>query len=685
MRPEVLQGNRIDSCSGNEYKWPNAAKPNSTTLRVWRQAIKRILNLQDNTLRIKDVQRCQWLQRCKVFFRWWYHEETQTVYGRDDENRYSIWKLHLMHRKTRSHFGIHRKTNKYVAQLDQHCHPVEIVSLDEDKIQIKLKGTLRLQEATPSDRSPRDLSDFWATRYVTQLDDEGESYAKTVQDNMGKIVCDGSFRNGVTSSAFVTISPVIVRGGNVVPGSRECQTSYRGELGGLLGAVRLTKQLCKKWNVRHGGVTIGCDCKGALTAICTDRRINSRWNSYDLISSIVSEIRDTAIVFRFIYIKGHQDSKKSLEELDEWELANVQADLLAKQHLDRFGSRNKGLMPERDVKDMWTICHNSELIVCNIARILYERMWALRGKHFWLQRLHLPAQLDQDIEWDILRGISTKVTHSKRQRYIKVMANLAPVGTKLYRRGVSASSHCPLCQGEEDNMHIWSCMHEEIGEIFRKGCDKVAAILFQGPDPFRKYMMTVMCNMRSNLRELEEVAVNLEPKWHRAITSQIQLGVNAGMWGFYHSLVVQLVEDFFQETRIIAKNWIAKITVKIWEIYDEMWMLRNSIKHGKGNELDSLSHAIADKEIETLFNEAPPQRLLRISECKIMAHSIDTIKTKSLKCKKKWIRDARVILNKFTDTEETAPEVQLFRTYFKNKRARYGDEVQTMDLTKDGG
>jgi len=544
---------------------------------------------------------------------------------------------------------------------------------------------LQLEEDTILDRSMSELGDSWVTRFVTQFDDEGESYAKTVQDNTGKIVCDGSFKNGVTSAAFVTISAVTVSGGNIVPGSRECQTSYRGELGGLLGAIRLTKQLCKKWDVNHGGVTIGCDCKGALTAISTDKHITSRWNSYDLISSIRREIRDSLITFRFTYIKGHQDRKKSLEQLDEWELANIQADSLAKHYLEKFGSRNKGLMPERNAKDMWTICHDSELIVCNVAKVLYERMWSLQVRHFWMQRLRIPIQLDNSIEWDILRVLSTRVSHSKRQRYIKVMANLAPVGTTLYRRGVTASSHCPLCQREEDNMHTWSCTHEDIGAIFEKGCEEVATILFQGPDPLREYVMTLISNMRANTQMSEDIMLNLEPQWQKALKFQIQLGSNAVMWGFYHSSVVQLVEEFFQDTRIIAKNWIVKITVKLWEIYDDMWKLRNSIKHGNGNEFDILSHTIADKEIETLLMEAPPQRFLRISERKILSQTIESIKAKSLKYKRKWIRDAGVILTKFKDTEEMSSEVQLFRMYFQIKRARYSDEVLTMDLVKDGG
>lgn len=688
VRLEILQGIRIRSHSSTAYRWPNAAKPTSTTLRIWKQAIKRILNIQDNNLLVRGVRLGRWFPNSTKFFQWWYHEGTKTVYRiEEDHEIYSIWEVHLQNKNTRSNMGIHTKTTNHTFQIDRERKPVDVLILDQNSIRVQAKGTLAVDhDSSLDEESIGQLGDFWATRYVNQFADDGQSYAQMVANNYGKIVCDGSFKDGITSAAFVTLSNTVASGGNIVPGSKDCQSSYRGELGGLLGAIMFTKYVCAKWEVQSGSVTIGCDCKGALALVRTNRVINSQWNSYDLLSRITKEIKKSGIIFQFVYVQGHQDSKKKWEDLDDWEMANVHADLLAKQYLAHFGLRHKDLLPERDKDDMWTICYRSEMVVCNIHKVLYEKIWAATGKSFWLQRLHLPAHYCDNIAWDILGKISSKLTYSKRQRYIKVMANIAPVGTTLYRRGAVSSPHCPLCQQcEEDNMHIWRCSQDHIVKIFDTGCASLALILFQGPDPFRSYMMTLIMNMRSNARFVSDENTNDISTWQQALQLKTQLGINSVMWGFFHTEVVKLVEAFFEDTRIVAKHWLSKVTLILWSIYDEMWYYRNSVKHEKGRDSDPLTHEMVDQEISNLFNAAPPLRFLMVSERRLLAQSAENVKNKPLKYKRKWIRDAEAIITKFNDNKETVEEVKLFRKYFGNKRARYSDEVQTMDLTKDGG
>jgi hypothetical protein len=87
----------------------------------------------------------------------------------------------------------------------------------------------------------------------------------------------------MASSSFVAISDIEVSGGNIVPGSPASQSSYQGELGGILGSIMFTKYLCNKWNVQSGKVTIGCDCKGAIAVASGKQMVTSRWNSYDLV------------------------------------------------------------------------------------------------------------------------------------------------------------------------------------------------------------------------------------------------------------------------------------------------------------------------------------------------------------------------------------------------------------------
>jgi len=74
-----------------------------------------------------------------------------------------------------------------------------------------------------------------------------------------------------------------------------------------------------------------------------------------------------------------------------------------------------------------------------------------------------------------------------------------------------------------------------------------------------------------------------------------------------------------------------------------------------------------------------------VAERRLMSRTLDDLKKKKLKEKRKWIRDARVILSRFHEEQETHKEVQLFREYFGQKRARYDVGTVTSDITKDCG
>jgi hypothetical protein len=67
--------------------------------------------------------------------------------------------------------------------------------------------------------------------------------------------------------AFNTITAEQVKGANIVPGRKQDQTAYRAELGGILGAVITTKEICKQNDIERGATVIGCDCEGAIKAL----------------------------------------------------------------------------------------------------------------------------------------------------------------------------------------------------------------------------------------------------------------------------------------------------------------------------------------------------------------------------------------------------------------------------------
>ena len=187
-------------------------------------------------------------------------------------------------------------------------------------------------------------------------DDGGIEFIHQLQQHTAKIICDGLFKWGKSSSAFLSIADDQIIGTNMVPGRKEDQSAYRGESGGILGSIIAVKLLCDKFHVTAGTVTIGCDCEGAVKTCENTSNVSCRWKCYDVVSRIQHQIRGTTIKFVFRHISGHQDAAKAYDELDKWEKANAQSDTLAKEALRKY-VREGSLVIDTSIQtgDKWII------------------------------------------------------------------------------------------------------------------------------------------------------------------------------------------------------------------------------------------------------------------------------------------------------------------------------------------
>lgn len=510
--------------------------------------------------------------------------------------------------------------------------PVDIIQNTMTSVRLMGKGVVESSRNIEMSNGVIDNDRDWSIRFLNLPKDNGESFALSVGECNGKAVCDGSFKEGAASSAFITMSGEETTGGNILPGSSTCQSSYRGELGGILGTIVFTKMICDTFGIANGSITIGCDCKGAIAAVKKGKRVTSRWNSYDIISRIQQELKTTGIKVMLRYIQGHQDLCKAEEDLDDWEVANVKADALAKTYLQDFGHEFSRFLPQAHQMSMWTVCYDSQLLVSNIAKQIYSNIWRTTTINFWVQKLGILPHMVEAIDWDILSIVSKTLQEHKRQRYVKVMADIAPVGKILVRRGCEKSSHCPLCQCEEDNLHIWKCQHEQIQDIFSQGLQEVNRLLVNGPGFFSTYLRLLLMDLRipTELNRNHET----ENRGCEHITSQMQLGVWATLWGVYHKDLVSSIEEFFNGTRRSGKIWLARVVIKLWEVYDEMWKLRNRTKHDKENSKDIRTHEILNQEIKDLFDKAPAQRFLMVSERRLFVKTQEQLENQPIRSKK---------------------------------------------------
>lgn len=387
----------------------------------------------------------------------------------------------------------------------------------------------------------------------------------------------------------------------------------------------------------------------------------------------------TQIKFVFLKIKAHQDDICAYDELDPWEQANVRADSLAKQYLTEYQQQHTTCMIDMSVVDTsaWLLMINNIPIGNNVKQRVTTQVWSLRGKHFWCKRLKIPMARTQYIWWDVIESISKSLPDFKRQRYTKLMANIAPVSVIMNQRDPSMSDKCPLCSESETNMHLWNCRHSAIEELFLRGVKDINLWLQMGPESIKGLFQSIF----EHLRNGQEIQYFSElPEVSTIIKAQLSLTVYGTLWGFYHRAWEAILLTHFEKSWRSPVTWLSTLTIKLWALWDTLWEYQNNAKHHMLSRRDEYQHV--QQRIKEIYASLPDQRMLMPAELSFFQKPLKERLTQPIRMQRKWTRDATIILQFFQSKENESASVKLFRTYFSAKRRKV---VTTADLAKDGG
>jgi hypothetical protein len=173
----------------------------------------------------------------------------------------------------------------------------------------------------------------WAVERFAVLD-EGETLAAAIRQGQAISVCDGSYKDGFGTAAYVlegatSVNWLVVM--FVVPRTPANQSSYRSELAGLYGVVAMAHLICEQYGITSGAIEVGCDCESALRHVFTSgQRFEAtiKQADYDLLSAIRKMLSMSPIKWTSRHVAGHQDD--GIEVLDRWANLNIEMDSLAK-------------------------------------------------------------------------------------------------------------------------------------------------------------------------------------------------------------------------------------------------------------------------------------------------------------------------------------------------------------------
>jgi hypothetical protein len=159
-----------------------------------------------------------------------------------------------------------------------------------------------------------------------------------------------------------------------------------------------------------------------------------------------------------IWIKGHQDSNKPVEELSPQARLNIHADHLASIAQQQIAHRKlKKVEYKFPFGRIWITSNNRE----HSSQEVYLTRWKyseLVLQKYYADDLFKVKFLDlHDINWAGLRIARSRLSSSEQSFSIKQMIGWLPTGHKTKQYGQLINT-CPYCHHQKEDVdHLWLC------------------------------------------------------------------------------------------------------------------------------------------------------------------------------------------------------------------------------------
>ena len=300
----------------------------------------------------------------------------------------------------------------------------------------------------------------WAVhRYAAQ--DDGETIAGAISQAQAIAVCDGSYKDGFGTAAYVLESDTSLNhlvAVKTVPGFTMDQSSYRSELAGLYGVVAMVHLICEQYKITSGEIEVGCDSSSVLNHVFGsghyfDAKIKQA--DYDLHSALREMPSKSPIKWKCRHVAGHQDDD-GIEALDRWAHLNIEMNSLAKAYwydmCDQQPLHNSPIAHE-----YWPVCIRGHKVSSHLDAKIRDHILGGAQCARWEQKGRMTHNNMQKVNWHTCEKAMCSLSIGKWHWIAKHISGHAGVGTKMVQWQFSDSAACPRCGQEEDSYHVWTC------------------------------------------------------------------------------------------------------------------------------------------------------------------------------------------------------------------------------------
>ena len=310
----------------------------------------------------------------------------------------------------------------------------------------------------------------------------------TSNKTISSLAATGTFGFIVSTSA----GNPIAKGSGPAPSSNP--SSFRSEAYGVLATMRWLLRALQGHTIDHRPtITHYLDNNSVITRIKNAVTCQIQAPSmtllpeHDIMTEIAATLRDLPVQIDFQWVKGHQDSNKSYNELDIPARLNCDADRAASLYRWPTNKSHQKIPPLPNTPSQLVI--NNKIITSHIKQHIRseatepELMEYLKKKFLWDD--HTLTTID----WNSFQQVIQKYT-TQRSTVVKHLHAISPTGHIAHRNNTHMPHDCPACaHPEEDNMHLLTCTHES---RISWRADTIAAIACYVPETSDPYLLDIL-------------------------------------------------------------------------------------------------------------------------------------------------------------------------------------------------
>lgn len=420
------------------------------------------------------------------------------------------------------------------------------------------------------------------------------------------IVSDGSYQEGLSTAAYIIVpaSDVArrIKAVCVIPG--RSQSAFRAELGGIFAALNMLLAVISQAAVPVNGkrtVLLGCDGKSALERI-KHATYTAKGSHFDLVTGILKccqSLEARGVIIRMEHVYGHRD-RYSNYEMSFMEELNVIVDGWAQHH--NITCREEGLSAIDgdvfgEVGPIWvnTMDQGRVKITRDILHSAHEAIHSTILKAHWMD--HNKATMEPEVDWKVLCKANSMRSRAQHLFTVKRVSGYLGVAKWLHRWKQSQTPECLICGAAmEDITHVYRCPDARMEETWHQEMEKICKWMEDSTDSDRlsEFLRKLLLAYRST--GPPEVPADLDPELQQVWADQLAIGADGLLNGFLTIRWRVVMEG--GTGRCSTITWLARLTVKLYEMGGALWGRRNAIiSNADGGRLFIAQQAVAAEVI----------------------------------------------------------------------------------------